>query len=95
MHGARLLGVVEHGTITLESEDESSVLMDFVRAPIAAMRYLKETSGLSSAQRIVLQAFTDSFTSLFRVQERNPHRGVHLASQTTGALPGRPACRPR
>lgn len=73
MKSARLLGIAQGDTIVFDSEDETSVLMDFALNdyPLgnknAVEIYREEAGWQNEVEKEILDALLSSYTSLFKV----------------------------
>jgi hypothetical protein len=73
LESATVLGIVEEGALTFESEAEMDVFMDFVlneyrtENTTAIEHYQEKVGGKNEAEREILHALRASSTSLFKV----------------------------
>jgi len=70
---AKLLGIVRSGTFVFDSEDETSVLMDFALNDYRFVnknvveRYRKKFGWKNEVEKDILDALSASYTSLFKI----------------------------
>ncbi len=73
MKAARLLGIARGETLIFESEDETSVLMDFALHDYRTNKqntieiYREKIGGENEIEKEILDAFISSYTSLFKI----------------------------
>ncbi len=72
LEGATLLNIVQGDVLMFESEDESSVLMDFVLHDCkvnnkSIVETYREKGGWNKIEKEILDALISSYTSLFRI----------------------------
>jgi hypothetical protein len=96
LEGGRRLGIVKKGVLVFDSEDQSSVLMDYCIYNIyedgrnAVRRFLEETPPPpGSAEMAVLRAMQDAYYSMHRIESVERGVGVNvldLLRRETGFL---------
>jgi len=75
---AKLLGIIRKGVFVFENEDETSVLMDFAlndyrfANKTVVERYREKYSWKNKVEKDILDALTNSYTSLFKITAIKP-----------------------
>jgi hypothetical protein len=90
--GARKLGILRKGVMVFDSEDETSVLMDFCIHDVrrhgrtAAEQFLAESPyPPGSDEAVYLESLKDAYYSVFAVESRQPGVHVGLRDLVSGA----------
>lgn len=83
--GGKKLGILKRNVLTLDTEDEIAVLMDYCLHDVrrhganAVERYLAESAPTAEPdERLLLQALRQARYSLFVVESAEPGVGVHV-----------------
>jgi hypothetical protein len=82
LRSAKLLGVVQRGTMVFENEEETNVLMDFALHEYrehdknAIALYREKIGGESAMERAILNALLSSHTSVFRISAVSPSESI-------------------
>lgn len=72
LKSGKLLGIVRHGTLVFDSEDETSALMEFalnerVKSKTVVEIYREKVGGENDIEKEILDGLISSYTSLFKV----------------------------